>query len=202
MVFKSFHLARQSLAKGFTHGYAGQSFDAGVSQNSPLASFQHDRLRKGPNTKKHAFSPTSTPSAVKQAVSLHEQQDSGLAAYYAAWQKYRVDDNKDWSQFQFRKLIEWTPQPAAPQNEADAANEKAVAEEEDVEQLPARAGVSRAYSTSQVDDCSKIVSDEQVEQIALAQVDEAIAQEVGKINAVKEVAQPAEQLLSPVEEAR
>ena len=110
MVFKSFTLARQSLSKGFTHGYA-QSLVAGVSQNSPLASFQqHDRFRKvGAKHNQHAFASTSTTNAVKQAVAYQDHQDAGLAAYYAAWQKYRIDD-KDWSQFQFRKLIEWTPQ--------------------------------------------------------------------------------------------
>ncbi|KAH7114229.1 hypothetical protein B0J11DRAFT_130631 [Dendryphion nanum] len=200
MVFKSFHLARQSLAKGFTHGYA-QSVVAGVSQNNPLASFQHDRFRKaGAKQNQHAFSTTSTTSAVKQAISLLDHQDSGLAAYFAAWQKHRVDD-KDWSQFQFRKLIEWKPQSSVSKTKVEAKDNN-VAIEETSDPLPARAGVNRAYSTSQVDDFRKAVTDEQLEEIALAQVDEAITQEAAKIRAANEAAVQAEQELSPAVEAR
>lgn len=183
MVFKSFTLARQSLAKGFTHGYA-QSVVASVTQQNPLASFNQDRLRK-PGTKQnqHAFASTSTTSALK-ALGLHDPQDSGLAAYYAAWQKHRNVDDKDWSQFQFRKLIEWQPQTADSASPAEAESNVLVEEAEDADVIPARAGVTRSYSTSQVDDFRKVVSDEQVEEIALSQVDEAIAQEAAKIEAL------------------
>jgi pentatricopeptide repeat protein len=199
MVFKSFTLARQSLAKGFTHGYA-QSVVASVSQNNPLASFQQERFRKTAKQNQLAFA--STTAAVKQAVAHHDHQDAGLAAYYAAWQKHRVDD-KDWSQFQFRKLIEYTPQ-SAPKSQAEAKDNNDADELEPVaEPVPARAGVSRAYSTSQVDDFKNAVGEEGAEKIALAQVDEAIAQEAAKIKAVNEtVTKLLEQDLSPVEEAR
>jgi pentatricopeptide repeat protein len=201
MVFKSFHLARQTLTKSFTHGYA-QSVVAGVSQNNPLASFQHrDRLHKSAaKQNQHAFASTSTTSAVKQALALHGQQDAGLADYYAAWQKYRVDE-KDWSQFQFRKLIEWKPQSATAQDALEVESSSAVAEG-DAGPLPPHAGFSRAYSTSQVEDIKKAVTDEQVEQIALAQVDEAIAQEEAKIKAVNGDVKPVEPELSPVEDVR
>jgi pentatricopeptide repeat protein len=201
MVFKSFHLARQTLTKGFTHGYA-QSVVAGVSQNNPLASFNHhDRFRKaGAKQNQLVFASTSTTSAVKQAIAHQEQQDAGLAAYYAAWQKYRVDE-KDWSQFQFRKLIEWKPQTSTPKTEVEAENASAIVDGE-AEPVPARTGFSRAYSTSQVEDFKKAVTDEQVEQIALSQVDEAIAQEEAKIQAVKELEEAVHQALSPVEEVR
>src|SRR5262245_54320668 len=119
MVFKSFHLARQSLAKGFTHGYA-QSVVAGVSQNNPLASFNQDRFRKpGAKQNQHAFASTSTASALK-ALGVPDHSDSGLAAYYAAWQKHRNVEDKEWSQFQFRKLIEWKPQSSASKKDAEA----------------------------------------------------------------------------------
>ncbi|KAF2018602.1 hypothetical protein BU24DRAFT_100495 [Aaosphaeria arxii CBS 175.79] len=202
MVFKSFHLARQSLAKGFTHGYA-QSVVAGVSQNNPLATFQQERLRKVGAKNQHAYASTSnsTTSAVKHALSHHEHQDSGLAAYYAAWQKHRVDD-KDWSQFQFRKLIEWQPQASTPKAIAETKDTSAVLEETS-DPLPTRTGFSRAYSTSQVDDFRKAVNaDEDIERIALAQVDEAIALEAAKFKAEIEAAQPQVEELSPVEEAR
>jgi pentatricopeptide repeat protein len=199
MVFKSFHLARQSFAKGFTHGYA-QSVVAGVSQNNPLASLQHDRFRKGQSLKnQHAFASTSTTSALKAlAANSHEHQDSGLAAYYTAWQKTQRTEDKEWSQFQFRKLIEWDP--STSKNAADA-KESYVAVEE-AEPVPAPAVINRAYSTSQIDDFKKAVGGEEAEKIALAQVDEAIAQEVAKIKADDVVVKAAEEYSSPIEEAR
>ena len=200
MVFKSFHLARQSLAKGFTHGYA-QSVVAGVSQNNPLASLQHDRFRKGLKNQ-HAFASTSTTSALKAlAAGQHDHQDSGLAAYYTAWQKHQQQrtEDKEWSQFQFRKLIEWDP--ASAKNAAEA-KESSVAIEETAEPVPARAVVNRAYSTSQVEDFKKAVGGEEAEKIALAKVDEAIAQEVAKHKADGEAVQTAEEDISAIEEAR
>lgn len=201
MVFKSFHLARQSFAKGFTHGYAG-SVIASVSQN-PLASLHQDRLRKaGAKQNQHAFASTSTTSAIK-ALGALDSHDSGLAAYYAAWQKHRNVEDKEWSQFQFRKLIEWKPQSATPG--ADAKESQAViedVEDDAVDAIPPRAGVSRAYSTSQVEDFKKAVGDEQAEEIALAQVDEAIAQEAARIKARKEATVSQQEALSPIQEAR
>ncbi|OSS45824.1 hypothetical protein B5807_09550 [Epicoccum nigrum] len=200
MVFKSFSLARTSLAKGFTHGYA-QSVVAGVSQNNPLATLQHDRFRKG-HKQQYAFASNSTTNAIKalDSARAHEHQDSGLAAYYSAWQKTQKTENKEWSQYQFRKLIEYDPQHAT--KEAAEAKEKGDVAEEAVEPTPARAVVNRAYSTSQVEDFKKAVGDEQAEEIALAQVDEAIAQEALKIKAVNEAIKEAQTQLSPIQETR
>ncbi|KAJ4301855.1 hypothetical protein N0V90_003951 [Kalmusia sp. IMI 367209] len=204
MVFKSFTLARQSLGKGFTHGYA-QSVVASVTQQNPLASFNHDRLRKaGAKQNQHAFASTSTASALK-ALGVPDAQDSGLAAYYAAWQKHRNVEDKEWSQFQFRKLIEWQPQTPGSKSPAEAESNVIEEADEDAEVIPARAGVTRAYSTSQVDDFRKVVSDEQVEEIALAQVDEAIAQEAAKLEALHEASRsgtPIQRGATSVDEAR
>ncbi|KAF2189799.1 hypothetical protein K469DRAFT_658981 [Zopfia rhizophila CBS 207.26] len=199
MVFKSFHLARQSLAKGFTHGYA-QSVVAGVSQNNPLASFHYqDRFRKAGHQKnQHALASTS---AVVKSATHAEHQDSGLAAYYAAWQKHQRVGDKEWSQFQFRKLIEWKPQSTVSKNQVEV-KETNVAIEESAEPVPARAGVSRAYSTSTVDDFKRVVRDEKAEEIALAKVDEAIAQEAAKVKAANEATKQVAQELSPIDEAR
>ncbi|KAF2733170.1 hypothetical protein EJ04DRAFT_277213 [Polyplosphaeria fusca] len=191
MVFKSFHLARQSFAKGLTHGYA-QSVVAGVSQNNPLASFNQERFRKGTKQQQHAFA--STSSAVK-AIAHSDNPDSGLAAYYAAWQKHqRVEvEDKEWPQFQFRKLIEWKPQSSSSKAALELKDKDAVVEEP-ASLAPPRAGVNRAYSTSQVDDFKKAIGDENAEQIARAQVDEAIAQEAEKFKAEAEAAKAAEQV--------
>ncbi|KAJ8107894.1 hypothetical protein OPT61_g8554 [Boeremia exigua] len=200
MVFKSFSLARTSLAKGFTHGYA-QSVVAGVSQNNPLATLQHDRYRKG-HKQQYAFASNSTTSAIKalDAARAHEHQDSGLAAYYSAWQKTQKTENKEWSQYQFRKLIEYDPQHAS--KEAAEAKERDAVSEEALDSVPARTVANRAYSTSQVEDFKKAVGDEQAEEIALAQVDEAIAQEALKIKAVNDALKEAGTQLSPVQERR
>ncbi|KAF2131704.1 hypothetical protein P153DRAFT_286603 [Dothidotthia symphoricarpi CBS 119687] len=193
MVFKSFHLARQSLAKGFTHGYA-QSVVAGVS---PL-NLNHERFRKGLKNQ-HAFA--STTAAIKAlGPSSHDHQDSGLAAYYTAWQKSQRTEDTEWSQYQFRKLIEWDPK--ASQKNVVEAKENDVAVEESTEPIPARAGISRAYSTSQVDDFMKVAGDEGAEKIALAQVDEAIAQETAKLQANNEAARLAEEHASSIQEER
>ena len=184
MVFKSFSLARTSLAKGFTHGYA-QSVVAGVSQNNPLATLQHDRFRKG-HKQQYAFASNSTTNAIKalDSARAHEHQDSGLAAYYSAWQKTQKTENKEWSQYQFRKLIEYDPQHAT--KEAAEAKEKGDVVEEAVEPTPDRAVVNRAYSTSQVEDFKKAVGDEQAEEIALAQVDEAIKEAQTQLSPIQE----------------
>ncbi|KAF2197916.1 hypothetical protein GQ43DRAFT_185029 [Delitschia confertaspora ATCC 74209] len=194
MVFKSFHLARQSLAKSFTHGYA-QSVVAGVSQNNPLASFHHqDRFRKATGTttqSKHAYT-TGTTSAVKAAVQQQADQDSGLAAYYAAWQKHQRVEDKEWSQFQFRKLIEWKPQTTVPKNEIKVKDSD-IAVEESWEATPVSPGLNRSYSTSNVEDFRKVVSDEKAEEIA---------QGIFKIKTDVDAAARAERELSPIEEAR
>ncbi|KAL6708476.1 hypothetical protein ACN47E_002739 [Coniothyrium glycines] len=199
MVFKSFHLARQSLAKGFTHGYA-QSVVAGVSQNNPLATLQHDRFRKGQSLKnQHAFASTSTANALKSlAANSQDHQDSGLAAYYTAWQKTQRTDDNEWSQFQFRKLIEWDP--STSKSAAEVKDFNVVVEE--VEPVQARAPVNRAYSTSQIEDFKKAVGGEEAEKLALAQVDEAIAQEAAKIKADNVVVEATEEESAIVEEAR
>jgi pentatricopeptide repeat protein len=199
MVFKSFHLARQSLAKGFTHGYA-QSVVAGVQTTNPLASLQHDRFRKGLKNQ-HALASTSTTAAIKALnANAQEHSDSGLVAYYTAWQKNQRSEDKDWSQFQFRKLIEWDPK-SSPKVALEVKDNNLTIEDV-AEPVPTRAVVNRAYSTSQVDDFKKAIGNEESEKIALARVDEAIAQEAAKIKADNVVAQSVEEAESAIEEDR
>ncbi|OCK86426.1 hypothetical protein K432DRAFT_430967 [Lepidopterella palustris CBS 459.81] len=180
MVFKSIHLARQSLVKSFTHG-TPQQLVAYASQNNPLGAFNsnlHDRFGKsGGNRSQNAFASISTQASSSLKAANSENVDSGLAAYYAAWQKHQRVGGKEWQQFQFRKRIEWKPRTAAPEGKAEAKDSTAI--EESAEPLPARAGISRTYSTSTVDDF-KIAVDAKAEAFALAQVDEAIAQELAR----------------------
>ena len=201
MVFKSFHLARQSLAKGFTHGYA-QSVVAGVSQNNPLASFHYqDRFRKASTAQNQNVYPStsSTTSAIKAAQAEH--QDSGLAAYYAAWQKHQRVEDKEWSQFQFRKLIEWKPQSTVPKNQVEIKDSD-VAVEETSELLPPSPGVSRSYSYSTVHDVNKAVREEEAGKNVAEEADVQSTQELPNIVTVDVSAEVSEQTSSAVEETR
>ena len=204
MVFKSFHLARQSLAKGFTHGYA-QSLVAGVSQNNPLASLHYqERQRKSNSFHGHGFASAALQATGGIKSTPLEHQDSGLAAYYAALQKQKVDGN-EWSQFQFRKRIEWKPSVVSKKDPDVFATQDAHSTADDfADLLPVRSGLSRAYSTSQVDDLKKVVVDAKAEKVALAQVNQAIAREVAKsklkVDVVAEDAEvEAEAAVAPVE---
>jgi pentatricopeptide repeat protein len=111
------NLARQGFAKTFTHGYA-QSLVAAThpqvyaAQNRP--GFTQRRASKlGSNTYhfKNAFhnSAQSSGSAVREAHS--EKHDGNLDAYFDAWRKQHAPGapEKEWTQFQFRKRIEWKP---------------------------------------------------------------------------------------------
>ncbi|KAF2761716.1 hypothetical protein EJ05DRAFT_434330 [Pseudovirgaria hyperparasitica] len=171
MVFKTLHLARQSLAKTFTHGYAqsvvAASQSSYASQNHSFGNFA-SRFKSGPAQNY----PATNQHGVK--VSHHDHNDSGLAAYYAAWQKH---NDKEWSQFQFTKRIEWKPEPPSSKAKATAVED---VDDIDPEDVAVRSGVNRAYSTSAVDDFRKVVGDDGAEAAALARVDEAIAEEVAR----------------------
>src|SRR2546421_10064985 len=114
MVFKPFtHLARQSFAKTFTHGYA-QSVVA-ASQSSYAS--QTTSFGTLGNPASSRFGKSGTPqfqnalqnnSGVKSGHLYHYNGiDGGLAAYFAAWQQRDIDAEQEWKQFQFTKRIGW-----------------------------------------------------------------------------------------------
>ncbi|EED22123.1 pentatricopeptide repeat protein [Talaromyces stipitatus ATCC 10500] len=120
MVFKPFtHLARQNFAKAFTHGYAqsvvaaSQSTYASSSTTlNPLAttasSLKFHRTSQLQSTFQNASSSSGSGAKAGQATS--NSGDSGLAAYYAAWQHaQQTGDDSDWRQFQFKRRIGWKP---------------------------------------------------------------------------------------------
>ena len=198
MVFKPFtHLARQSLGKTFTHGYA-QSVVAATqssyaSSNTPFGPFgQHaaNRFTKQGTSQLHtSFQGPSTPSGLGLNASYSSappegiHADGGLAAYYDAWQKQqqRSENLKEWKQFQFPKRIGWTGSSALP----DAK----IKERKDVTPRPDPStnlgSLERAYSTSAVDDIKK-VEDEAAEVAAIAKVDEDIATEINSLRPAPE----------------
>ncbi|KAJ5832799.1 hypothetical protein N7474_001110 [Penicillium riverlandense] len=118
MVFKPFtHLARQSFAKAFTHGYA-QSVVA-ASQSSYASSTTFNNLACTPakfsrtTQLQNAFSNASSSSGAgaKASQGGSGSGDFGLAAYYAAWQHaQQTGDDSDWTQFQFKRRIGWKPE--------------------------------------------------------------------------------------------
>src|ERR1700750_362931 len=155
VVPKATYIARSVLSKTFTHGYI-QSVVA-ASQSS-YAVQQHsfgnlgNRLGKTQNLQHHnAFQDRNPQGTAKQ------QQESGLAAYYAAWQKHQQVGSKEWQQFQFAKRIEWVPQTLLAESKSqskDDVKEEIGDEVQEQEQAPAQR-LDRSYSTSALDDFKK-----------------------------------------------
>ena len=136
MVFKPINLARQSLVKTFTHGYAQSLVAASQSSSASQNTFFsfHNNVssifgKAGPPTVlQNAFPNQSSSSssgadagsgAGKPGYSHTDVSggDGGLAAYYAAWQKYQKNDDRDddWHQFQFAKRIGWNAPTTVPE---------------------------------------------------------------------------------------
>lgn len=183
MVFKPFtHLARQSFAKTFTHGYA-QSVVA-ASQSSYASSTSslnqitsHPGKFKRTTQLQNAFRDPSSSSGAGaragQAGSGTAAGDSGLAAYYAAWQyAQQTGDEGDWTQFQFTKRIGWKPSSQEP-NEQNENSEEALAESAD-------ANSRRTPSRTDSFDARK-VEIAAVDADVISKVDEAVAREIQQI---------------------
>ncbi|KAL8853532.1 MAG: hypothetical protein Q9221_001691 [Calogaya cf. arnoldii] len=194
MVFKPFtHLARQSIGKTFTHGYA-QSVVAATqssyaSSTTPFGFSSHaaTRFSKHGTSQLHTtFQHPSTPSALNAGNGMHaptpeaSPADGGLAAYYEAWQKQQRNSGKvkEWKQFQFPLRIGWqAPSAVLDSKSTDKEKDNALLRPDTLSQ---RGGLDRAYSTSAVDDIKK-AEDVAAEVAAVAQVDEAIAQEISAL---------------------
>ncbi len=192
MVFKPFtHLARQSIGKTFTHGYA-QSVVAATqssyaSSTTPFGFNSHaaTRFSKHGTSQLHTtFQHPSTPSALNVSNGQHgstpdaSAADGGLAAYYEAWQKQQRNNGqvKEWKQFQFPLRIGWQAPSAVVDSKSTEKDNTLLRPDTLLE----RQGLERAYSTSAVDDIKK-AEDVAAEVAAVAQVDEAIAQEISTL---------------------
>ncbi|KAK3044121.1 hypothetical protein LTS18_002128, partial [Coniosporium uncinatum] len=179
MLFKSLNLARQSLVKTFQHGTAqtlvAASQSSQIAQSHPFGNFSKQVNAKR-ESHQHALPGQHQPTAGLKP-GQHDPTDSGLAAYYAAWQKHQKVGEHEWQQFQFRKRIEFN----VHSKETEVSNKQEPAVAEDVSEgpaLPERAGVERAYSTSAVDDFRRVIGIE--EEANIAKVDAAIAEEIIK----------------------
>ncbi|KAL8709954.1 MAG: hypothetical protein Q9220_005404 [cf. Caloplaca sp. 1 TL-2023] len=191
MVFKPFtHLARQSLGKTFTHGYA-QSVVAATqssyaSSTTPFGPFTTARYSKNGTSQLHtAFQHPSTPSAFNASNGHHaaglesSPPDGGLTAYYEAWQKQQLNNSnvKEWKQFQFPLRIGWKAPGVLPEGKSANKDSSRLRSDTIVE----RGGLDRAYSTSAVDDIKRVEDDVAkvaAEAAAVAKVDEDIAREI------------------------
>ncbi|KAI9781604.1 MAG: hypothetical protein M1839_005819 [Geoglossum umbratile] len=117
MVFKPFHLSRQSFGKALTHGYAQSVVAAAQSSHaSSTTSFNPfggnhaaSRFAQLSGPKLHnAFQPSSSSTAKAGQLSNNGgSADGGLAAYYAAWQQHSGDEDAQWKQFKFPLRIGW-----------------------------------------------------------------------------------------------
>ena len=170
MVFKPFtHLARQSFAKTLTHGYA-QSVVAATQSSyassstpflGPLGGQASNKFGRPESSRLHStfLAPSSSAalsSKTEQGLNNNEYHDSGLAAYYDAWQKqqhYRGEHNQ-WRQFQFAKRIGWK----APLLTSEAKPKEKCKDETNLDpaSVPRRERPDRAYSTSALEDIKKV----------------------------------------------
>ncbi|KAL8812432.1 MAG: hypothetical protein Q9200_001039 [Gallowayella weberi] len=190
MVFKPFtHLARQSLGKTFTHGYAQSvvaatqsSYASSTTPFGPFTSHAASRFSKNGTSQIHTtFQHPSTSSGQQASNSQHgptleaSAAEGGLAAYYEAWQKQQRNNEKakEWKQFQFPLRIGWQA-PSAVLDSKNPGKDNARLRPDNILE---RGALDRAYSTSAVDDIKK-TEDVAAEVAAVAKVDEAIAKEI------------------------
>ncbi|KAL9089738.1 MAG: hypothetical protein Q9159_002385 [Coniocarpon cinnabarinum] len=158
MVFKPLHLARQSFFKTFTHGYAqslvAASQSSSASQNTSfqtVGSNVASLLSRGSLAQQqNAFQSSATSSGASAKVTSQDAggTESGLAAYYAAWQKHRKTEEKDLHPFQFAKRVGWkapTTIPDGPARTREASQRPAATGEN------RRATLTRSQTTTALD---------------------------------------------------
>jgi pentatricopeptide repeat protein len=161
--------ARQGVAKGFTHGYAQSVVAATHPSSYPN---QHNRAGFGRRPSRlgtrasyqfqNAFHSSASTSSIPQEVRIEKNLTShgGLDAYFEAWNTQHAagEPEKEWTQFQFAKRIEWkTPAPAV----------------EDLKKVPSEieessnASLDGSYSASALDDASQAAALEAASQISV-----------------------------------
>jgi pentatricopeptide repeat protein len=187
---------RQGVTKALTHGGYAQSVVAVTHPvQYPTHHHRHPFNRRASRPGKLGFLPlqnafhssTSVPTftAQERGQEKPEKQekattrDSGLDAYFEAWKKQHAagEAEKEWTQFQFAKRIEWKPISVVPE-----LNTQQFEEAGDVSQTFHRRLV-RSKSSSALDDLAKaeasVVQDASPELLAedsnttIAQITEA-----------------------------
>ncbi|CCU74705.1 pentatricopeptide repeat protein [Blumeria hordei DH14] len=167
-------LARQG-PKTFSYGYA-QSLVAAThpqvfaSQNRP--GFGLYRTNKVGILPKYHFQNAFKNSAQSSSnVKVRSNKgDAGLDAYYEAWRKSHIagEPEKEWTQFQFSKCIEWNPNS----KDDDVYNQN---REVFIPSAPPK--IARSYSMSAIDDY-QTQNYSASEVVALAEIDAALKKEL------------------------
>lgn len=187
------HLSRiaGTALKSFTHGYAqtvvAASQSSYAAQNTsavPLADTLIGRFRKQEknrqnNVYNHLDGTRQASTSVQPARPDASHHDAALEKYLEAWNKNQKSGNKDHQQFQFARRLEWKP----PTSAVVPVQVQEVADVEEVKEAQEAAAptLKRSYTTSALDNFGKaFINDEAAEAVALAQVNDAIAEEIAK----------------------
>ncbi|KAI9667942.1 MAG: hypothetical protein M1821_000762 [Bathelium mastoideum] len=212
MVLKTtLNLARQSFAKSFTHGYAqsvvAASQSSYASQNSQFSGFATNvanRLQNSPRAPgQNAFHTQQNQNGPSAYIAHPDasHNDAGLSAYYQAWHKHQRSEDKEWQQFQFAKRIGWNPPTTVPEGKNKGKESVLVTEQPIEAESTERGTLERSYTESAVDDFKKAVGGGEAEAAAIAQVDQAIAEEISKVQEERQVAADSaaidEEIVSP-----
>ncbi|KAK1640820.1 pentatricopeptide repeat domain-containing protein [Colletotrichum phormii] len=161
---------RQGFAKSFTHGYA-QSVVAAThpilnTQNRPsFARRNTNRFGRLQSLQLQSAFHTAERTSAGLPQHHHEKLDEklkhgSLDAYFEALQEQQASEedlDKEWTQFQFQRQIEWKPSPASilvGESKIHDAEEHAAAQDGETSPIPLEA------------------------QAALAQIDEALEKEI------------------------
>ncbi|RFU29871.1 hypothetical protein B7463_g6454, partial [Scytalidium lignicola] len=176
------NLARQGITKSVTHGYA-QSVVAAThpqvyaSQNRP--GFGQRRPSKLSNYTGYLFQNAFHASAGSSGLSTLQdgpldKTDGSLDAYFEAWKKQHApgESEKEWTQFQFAKRLEWKPTSI----DVDAEGKSSV-ETKQPEENATPATPQRSRRSSVVEDIKDVQLDA-AEEAALAKIDAAIEKEI------------------------
>jgi pentatricopeptide repeat protein len=181
------HLSRiaGTALKSFTHGYAqtvvAASQSSYAAQNTPagpLADTLIGRFRKEKHNKQNVYNQTRQASTVQHGRTDPNQPEISLEKYFDAWQKQQKNGGgtKEWQQFQFARTLEWKPAV----NAVVPTHIQELADVDETEEIPAPK-LKRSYTTSALDNFDKaFIDDEAAEAAALAQVNDAIAEEIAK----------------------
>ncbi|KAJ9191637.1 hypothetical protein DTO164E3_8745 [Paecilomyces variotii] len=129
----------KGFTKAFTHGYAQSVVAASQSSYASSAtSLNQIASHPGKYTRttqlQNAFTnPSSSGAGGKASQAGSGSGDSGLAAYYAAWQHaQQTGDDSDWRQFQFNRRIGWKPSSKDAAGESNGATETAESSHHDL----------------------------------------------------------------------
>jgi pentatricopeptide repeat protein len=184
------NLARQGLTKTFTHGYAQSVVAATHPASYPNQhhrtpfSRRPSRLGKlGTYQFQNAFHNSTSPASIAVTHECRQDRtvgnDSGLEAYFDAWKKQHAagEPEKEWTQFQFAKRIEWKPVLSVVELKGKEKEKKDV----DTRPKDLGRGLERSYSTSALDDLKN--SHEVIaESVTPENVGDVVSQEVESIS--------------------